>query len=84
MAAYTVLVCRDTESFGAVVAGSAGFPRFHFGHGKAAFCFQVKNGTVAGSAIIIIFGDMQIMAENNRVGIFKTELNVFCFSGEQR
>ncbi len=83
MATNAVLVCCDTERFAAVVAGAAGFSGFHFGHGSAVLCFQVENGAVTGPAVIIIFTEMQIMAENNRVGIFKAELDVFCFSGGQ-
>jgi hypothetical protein len=32
---------------------------------------QVKYGTMANLAVFIIFAEVQLMAENNRAGVFK-------------
>jgi hypothetical protein len=60
------------------VAGAAGLGLFHFGHGKMLAISQIKDGIVTYSAIIVVFGQMGCMAENNRVGVFKGKLDILC------
>jgi hypothetical protein len=59
------------------MAGAAGSGFLHFSHSVVFSFSEVENRIVTHSAIIIIFFQVEFVAEHNRVGVFKLELNVF-------
>ncbi len=77
----TVFLGSDTERFDAGMAGAAGFRLFHVGHRIAFTVFQTENGVMAHSAVIIILGQMDGMAEDDRFGALELVGDVFGFDG---
>jgi hypothetical protein len=59
------------------VAGAAGLGLFHISHRVAGFLFQVEQGVVANPAVVVIFFQVNIVAEYDRIGIFEGVLDVF-------
>ena len=41
--------------------------------------FYVEYGIVADPAVVVIFGKMDVMAEDHRLGVFELEQDVFGF-----
>ncbi len=66
----------DIECFYTAMARSAGFGLLHFGHSKAFFIFQAVDRIVAHFTVIIVFFQMEFMAENDRPGIFKGKSDI--------
>jgi len=42
---------------------------------------QVVDGVVADPAVVEVFLEVELMAENNRIRVFEREFYVFCFNG---
>ena len=61
----TVFFILDTECFYPRVAGAAGFGLFHVGHGVSGFIFEIEYGVVADTAVIPVFLQVEIMAEDD-------------------
>ena len=80
VATGTVLVAGNTESLNAAVACAAGFGFFHFSHGIALLASQVEDRIVAYSTIVIVFFQVQFVAEHDWIGVFEIEFDVLGFN----
>jgi hypothetical protein len=58
------------------VAGAAALGLFHLGHGEAFAAPHVEDGIVTDLAVIVVFYQVNGVAENDRVGVFEGELDV--------
>ncbi len=63
------------------MAGAARFRLLHVCHGVLLFLLYVKDGIVADAAVIIVFFQVEIVAEDNRFSVFKREGYVLCLLG---
>jgi len=79
VATDAILILGDAESLDARMAGAAGSGLFHVSHGEMFGLFYIEYGVVTNPAVVVIFFQMDIMAENHRFGIFEPEQDVFGF-----
>jgi len=63
------------------MTGAAGLGLFHFRHGETLVMSQVIDGVMANPAIVVIFTEVDVMAEHHRFGIFEGELDILGFLG---
>lgn len=80
VATHTLFFRCDTESLHAAVASAAGFGFLHFGHCEMFSLFQVVDGVMADSAVVVIFFEVEFMAEYYWIGIFERKADIFGFS----
>ena len=79
VAADTILFIGNAESLDSRVAGSAGFGFFHLRHGKVTKLSDIENCVMAYSAVVIVFKQVEVVTENNGIGVSEFELDIFCF-----
>ena len=79
VAADAVLFAGNAEGLDAGMAGSAGFSLFHIGHGEMAAVLQIENGVVTDLAVVVVFGQVELVAEDDRLCVFKLEDDLFGF-----
>jgi len=79
VATNAILFRGDAERLDAGMAGPAGLGLFHLRHCVMSGLFYVEYGIVANPAVVVIFGKMDVMAEDHRLGVFELEQDVFGF-----
>ncbi len=79
VATGTIFLAGDTECLHAAMACTAGFGFLHFRHGIVFFVSQVEDCIVAYSAIVIVFFEVQLVTEHDRISVFETEFDVLGF-----
>jgi len=81
VAASAIFFGSDTEGLDAGMAGTARLGLFHFRHGEALALLQIVNGVVTNPAIVVIFTEVNVMAEYHRISVGETVLDVLGFLG---
>jgi len=79
VAADTFLLIGDAEGLDAGVTGAARFGFFHLRHGEMPGLSNIEYCIMTNPAIVVIFRQMDIMAEYHRVGVFDFEQDVLRF-----
>ncbi len=75
----TGLLVLYAESLDPRVTGSAGLGLLHVSHGEMFSVLYIENCVMADLAVLLVFRKVQIVAENNRIGIFEGERDIFGF-----
>lgn len=81
MTTDTMLLAFDAESLDTAMTGAARLGRLHLRHSVALFMAEVEDGVMTDTTVVTVFFQMEVMAENHRIGIFERERNVlrlFC------
>jgi len=76
---YTIAFFGYTEGLYTGMAGAASLCLLHIGHGEVAAFLYVENSIMADPAVVIVLCQVNLMAENHRVRVFKGELDVLRF-----
>jgi hypothetical protein len=79
VAADTVFLTGNAESFYPGMACAAGFCLFHFCHGKTFLILEAENRFMADFAVVVVFLEVNNMAEYNRFRVIQIELDVLGF-----
>lgn len=82
MALCAELLILYAECFHAGMACAAGLCCFHFRHGESFLRPEVEDGVVADPAVVVVFLQVEIVAEDDRIGILEAERDIFCLLGK--
>src|SRR6185369_7099557 len=77
------LFILDAERLHAGMAGAAGLGRLHLRHGKVLLLLHIEDGVMADLAVVLVFLEVQVVAENYRLGIFECERYILGLFGRR-
>jgi hypothetical protein len=80
---YAVLLRCHAECFHAGMTGTARPRFFHFRHGVMLAALEIEQGVVADPAVVVVFQQVDVVTEHNRIGIREGKLDVFRFLGKK-
>jgi hypothetical protein len=76
-----VFFTGDAECLDPGMAGAARFGFFHIGHGEVATFPDIENGIMTNLAIIVIFSQVECVAEYYRIRVPEFELDILGLGG---
>ena len=76
VAANAFFAVRHAKSFHAGMASTAGAGFSHLSHSKVPPLPKIKDGAMADLAVVVVFTQVQFMAEHDRPGIFKGKRDI--------
>jgi len=79
VAAHAVLIAGHAEGLYAGVAGTTGFGLLHLGHGVVTTASQVEDGVMTDLAFVVVLGQVQFVAEYDRLGILEIKTDILGF-----